>query len=56
MPKANGAPTPMLSTCKLSKHGSNFFVDASLYKSIVGALQYVTMTRPDISFSVNKTC
>lgn len=30
--------------------------DATVYHSIVGALQYLTMTRPDIAFSVNKVC
>jgi histone deacetylase 1/2 len=30
--------------------------DATKYMSIVGALQYLTLTRPDISFSVNKVC
>jgi histone deacetylase 1/2 len=30
--------------------------DATRYKSIVGALQYLTLTGPDISFSVNKVC
>ena len=30
--------------------------DPSAYRSIVGALQYATITRPEISFSVNKVC
>jgi histone deacetylase 1/2 len=30
--------------------------DSTRYRSIVGALQYITLTRPDISFSVNKVC
>lgn len=30
--------------------------DASHYRSIVGALQYLTLIRPDIAFSVNKIC
>ena len=30
--------------------------DPSLYRSIVGASQYVTITRPDISFGINKAC
>ena len=43
---------------------ANFFLEGKLlsveegtrYRSIVGALQYLTLTRPDISFSVNKVC
>ena len=30
--------------------------DSFRYRSIVGGLQYLTLTRPDISFAVNKVC
>lgn len=50
--------TPMstsekLSACEGDTLGPN---DATEYRSIVGALQYLTLTRPDIAFSVNKVC
>jgi histone deacetylase 1/2 len=50
--------TPMSSVEKLSIHTGEKLgpVDATRYRSIVGALQYLTLTRPDISFSVNKVC
>lgn len=54
MSEANGCPTPMISSSKLSKVDGNPFSDGKLYRSTVGALQYATITRPEISFSVNK--
>ncbi|KAF5461671.1 hypothetical protein F2P56_017753 [Juglans regia] len=32
------------------------FSDRTLFRSLVGALQYLTITRPDLSFSVNSIC
>lgn len=54
MTNVNGVPTPIMSMCKLSKHGAIQFADPALYRFIVDVLQYVTLTRPDIVFSVNK--
>jgi histone deacetylase 1/2 len=50
--------TPLSVSEKLSAYVGNPLVpeDATKYRSIVGALQYLTLTRPDISFSVNKVC
>lgn len=56
MQEAMGISTPMVSGAKLSKHGDDVFGDPKLYRSIVGALRYATITRPEISFSVNKVC
>jgi Reverse transcriptase (RNA-dependent DNA polymerase) len=46
--------SPMASGTNLSQIGSKPCQDPYLFRSIVGALQYATLTRPDISFSVNK--
>jgi hypothetical protein len=50
--------TPLSTSEKLSLHERSLLGpdDASRYRSIVGALQYLTLTRPDIAFSVNKVC
>ncbi|XP_019051921.1 PREDICTED: uncharacterized protein LOC109114158 [Nelumbo nucifera] len=48
--------SPMVTASKLSKHSGDLLVDPSEYGCLVGALQNVTLTRPNISFSVNKVC
>lgn len=47
-------PTPSCPNLKLSLNDSPPFSDPSLYRSVVGALQYLTLTRPDIAYYVNK--
>jgi hypothetical protein len=49
---------PLTTSGKLSAHEGQVLgtQDATTYRSIVGGLQYLTLTRPDISFSVNKVC
>lgn len=54
MGKANSLPTPMVSNLSLSSKQGNPISNPQEYRSIVGALQYVTITRPDIAFSINK--
>ncbi|XP_016673328.1 uncharacterized mitochondrial protein AtMg00810-like [Gossypium hirsutum] len=39
---------------KLAKDDGNALSDLQHYRSIVGSLQYLCHTRPDISYSVNK--
>jgi hypothetical protein len=47
--------TPVDTTFKLSSTGDSFS-DPSLYRSLTGALQYLTITRPEISFAVQQAC
>lgn len=56
MMDAKGLPTPIVNGCKLTKYGGNYVADPSLYRSIVGALQYATIMCPEVSYSVNKVC
>lgn len=58
MLEAKGVSTPMVSAEKLVKTGGILLSseDATRYRSVVGALQYLSLTRPDISFCVNRVC
>jgi hypothetical protein len=50
--------TPMSTSEKISRHiGASLSPDdVTIYRSTVGALQYLMMTRPDLSFAVNQVC
>jgi histone deacetylase 1/2 len=58
MDTSKGVSTPMLPDDKLSLHGGDPLSseDDTRFRSVVGALQYLSLTRPDISFSVNRVC
>ena len=46
--------TPMTTNLKLLNDDTSEAVDATLYRQIIGSLMYLTNTRPDICFVVNK--
>jgi hypothetical protein len=58
MSNCKGVYTPLAANEKLSatKGVPLGSANATQYRSIVGALQYLTLTRPDIAFPVNKGC
>ncbi|XP_015170198.1 uncharacterized mitochondrial protein AtMg00810-like [Solanum tuberosum] len=54
MDSCSSVTTPISPASKLSSSGGIPLSDPSMYRSIVGALQYLTFTRPDITYTVNK--
>jgi hypothetical protein len=48
--------TPVYTPSKPSLHDGEPYHDASHYRSIAGALQYLTLTRPDIAYVVHQVC
>ena len=56
MSNCKPAATPVDVKQKLSAHDDDSAMDATFYRSITGALQYLTLTRPDIAYAVNQAC
>ena len=54
MAEAKPCSTPMCLNNKLSLTDSEPFAHPALYRSTIGALQYMTLTRSDLAFLVNK--
>lgn len=48
--------TPMEAKAKLAADSGKPVKNASEYRSLVGALQYLTMTRPDLAHAVQQVC
>lgn len=49
-------PTSMISHPILSAYTRAVFDDLAQYRRIVGGLKYVTITRPELAYCVNKLC
>ncbi|GLU00648.1 hypothetical protein SLE2022_179970 [Rubroshorea leprosula] len=56
MSDCNAAATPMSPRQKLVASDSPPYLDSTQYRSILGALQYLTFTRPDIAFAIHQVC
>ncbi|KAK1412849.1 hypothetical protein QVD17_34395 [Tagetes erecta] len=54
--QAKPVPSPMVTTTHLTLDDSSPFDNPVRYRQVVGALQYVTLSRPDLTFAVNKVC
>ncbi|KAF8378886.1 hypothetical protein HHK36_030235 [Tetracentron sinense] len=48
----NTVSTPVAMGSKLTKEGEGKTVDSTLFKSLIGSLRYLTITRPDIVYGV----
>lgn len=48
--------TPVAAGQKLTIYDGDPLSDATVFRQVVGALQYITITRPDISYAVNQVC
>jgi hypothetical protein len=56
MSSCKPSPTPVDTKTKLSGVSGNPYHDPTEYRSLAGALQYLTFTRPDISYAVQQVC
>ncbi|GKE63661.1 ribonuclease H-like domain-containing protein [Tanacetum coccineum] len=55
MANCNLSRTPIDTESKLGSDG-DLVSDSTLYRSLAGSLQYLTFTRPDISYAVQQVC
>ena len=56
MTSCKAASTPFPISHKLQASFVDLLSDPTPYRSLVGALQYATFTKPDITYAVNQVC
>nr|KYP75364.1 Copia protein [Cajanus cajan] len=55
MDRASSCPTPMVTGRSFTNEGEPM-KNPTIFRQAIGALQYLTNSRPDIAYSVNKLC
>lgn len=56
MAKSKPYRAPYVAGTKMSMLEGELIIDPTIFRHIVGALQYVTLTQLDIAYSVNQLC
>jgi hypothetical protein len=56
MAKCHSSLTHVDTSAKLSATDGDLISDAMEYRNLAGVLQYLTLTRPDISYTVQQIC
>ncbi|CAL9001424.1 unnamed protein product [Prunus brigantina] len=56
MHSCRSCSTPCKPHTQVLKEYGEVLTDPTLFRSIVGALQYLTFTRPDLTYSINSVC
>ena len=56
MVECNRLTTPIKQNLKLTSIDGNEFEDATKYRHLIGSLNYMTTTRPDILFAIGILC
>ncbi|KAE8678139.1 Detected protein of unknown function [Hibiscus syriacus] len=54
MTKAKPAPTPLATSPTLTLQSGTPLSNPTEYRTIIGSLQYLSLTRPDVTYTVNK--
>ncbi|XP_060965150.1 uncharacterized mitochondrial protein AtMg00810-like [Cannabis sativa] len=54
MEGAKSCSNPSIANTKLSLKDGELFHDVTLYRSTIGEVQHLSLTRPDVAFVVNK--
>ena len=53
MSDCNASKTPMECRLKLNQDGEGTEVESTIFRKIIGCLRYLTLTRPDLVYSVS---